>query len=206
MRRLLNAIGLPHLVSPYLLLTLTALFWASNVVLGRAVAGRIPPITLNSLRWAIALAIMAPVALGQLRGKAHLVREWLVPLVILAIPTVAIYNSFIYLGTHTTTAANAGLIVGTASIAGENKIVTVYHGRDSLLATAQRAGLALAHEQRLWIDQPTAVKVFGSDSVKCLPKDPIYWMLVLKRNVVCDRDLSARLDSARAAQVTLNQG
>jgi drug/metabolite transporter (DMT)-like permease len=117
MRRLLNAAGLPKAISPYALLTLAALFWGGNVVLGRAVAERIPPITLNSLRWAIALAILAPATLNQLRGKGHLIRKWFVPLVILAIPSVAIYNSFIYLGTQTTTAADAGLIVGTVPIA-----------------------------------------------------------------------------------------
>ena len=37
---------------PYLLLSLTALFWAGNVVLGRFVAGHIPPMTLSFVRWA----------------------------------------------------------------------------------------------------------------------------------------------------------
>jgi hypothetical protein len=52
--------------------------------------------------------------------------------VLLAIPSIAIYNTFIYLGTRTTTAANAGLIVGTmpivifilASLAGEEQLTT----------------------------------------------------------------------------------
>ena len=36
---------------PYLLLSLTSLFWAANVVLARYVAGHVPPITLATLRW-----------------------------------------------------------------------------------------------------------------------------------------------------------
>jgi drug/metabolite transporter (DMT)-like permease len=105
------------LLHPYLLLILVALFWASNVVLGRGIAGRIPPVTLNTLRWAIALAILLPLAWPQLVGSRKIIRTYAWQLVLLAVPSVAIYNTFIYLGTRTTTAANAGLIVGAMPIA-----------------------------------------------------------------------------------------
>src|SRR5215472_8750807 len=102
---------------PYTLLTLAALFWAGNVVLARDVAGRIPPVTLNSLRWAIALLVLMPIAWPQLVGKGKIVWAHWRQLLLLAVPSVTIYNTFIYLGTRTTTAANAGLIVGTMPIA-----------------------------------------------------------------------------------------
>lgn len=102
---------------PYTLLTLAALFWAGNVVLGRDVAGRIPPVTLNSLRWAIALLVLMPIAWPQLVGKGKIVWAHWGQLLLLAVPSVTIYNTFIYLGTRTTTATNAGLIVGTMPIA-----------------------------------------------------------------------------------------
>jgi SAM-dependent methyltransferase len=73
---------------------------------------------------------------------------------------------------------------------GENEVLTVYHARDSVLAAARCAGLALAHEQDFWIDEPTAVAVFGPLSIKRLPKNPIYWMLVLKRNIPCSTELA----------------
>lgn len=47
---------------PYLLLTLTPLFWAGNAVAGRAVAGHFPPITLSILRWTTAFLIALPFA------------------------------------------------------------------------------------------------------------------------------------------------
>jgi len=106
--------GITH---PYTLLTLAALFWAGNVVLGRDVAGRIPPVTLNSLRWAIALLVLMPIAWPQLVGKGKIVWAHWKQLLLLAVPSVTIYNTFIYLGTRTTTATNAGLIVGTMPIA-----------------------------------------------------------------------------------------
>ena len=119
-------------VHPYLLLIFVALFWAGNVVLGRGVSGIIPPVTLNVFRWAIALAVLLPLAWPQLAGKGQVIRQHLPELVLLAIPSIAIYNTFIYIGTRTTTAANAGLIVGTmpivilvlASLAGEERLTT----------------------------------------------------------------------------------
>jgi len=36
---------------PYLLLSLTSLFWAGNTVLGRFIVGHVPPITLTTIRW-----------------------------------------------------------------------------------------------------------------------------------------------------------
>src|ERR1700694_3214983 len=36
---------------PYLLLSLTSLFWAGNIVLARHVGDHVPPITLTTIRW-----------------------------------------------------------------------------------------------------------------------------------------------------------
>ena len=41
---------------PYLLLSLTALFWAGNIVSARYAAGQIPPVTIAVIRWAGAFA------------------------------------------------------------------------------------------------------------------------------------------------------
>src|SRR5215471_14360025 len=78
---------------PYLLLTLAALFWAGNVVLGRAISQAIPPITLNVLRWTIAFGLLMPIAWPQLAGKSQVVREHFVELLVLAVPSIAIYNT-----------------------------------------------------------------------------------------------------------------
>ncbi|KAB2865972.1 MAG: EamA family transporter, partial [Bauldia sp.] len=47
---------------PYLLLSLASLFWAINVVLGRYIAGTIPPATLAQVRWGGAGVIVAVIA------------------------------------------------------------------------------------------------------------------------------------------------
>ncbi|WP_283806872.1 EamA family transporter [Bradyrhizobium canariense] len=45
---------------PYLLLSLTSLFWAGNIVLGRYVAGHVPPMTLSCVRWIGAFLMLLP--------------------------------------------------------------------------------------------------------------------------------------------------
>ena len=54
----------------YLLLSFMALCWAGNQVLGRAVAGHIPPIAYSFLRWSLATVIVLPFALPHVR------RDW----------------------------------------------------------------------------------------------------------------------------------
>ena len=43
--------------STLLFLVLPPLLWASNAIVGRLAAGAIPPITLNFLRWVVAILV-----------------------------------------------------------------------------------------------------------------------------------------------------
>src|ERR1700674_1154621 len=58
----------------YLLLSFMALCWAGNQVLGRAVAGHIPPIAYSFLRWSLATVIVLPFALPHVRRDWPVVR------------------------------------------------------------------------------------------------------------------------------------
>ena len=55
---------------PYLLLSLTSLFWAGNIVLARHVAGHVPPMTLSCVRWIGSFLILLPFA------WPHLKHDW----------------------------------------------------------------------------------------------------------------------------------
>ena len=48
---------------PYLLLSLTSLFWAANIVLARHVGSHVPPVTLTTIRWFGVFLILLPFAL-----------------------------------------------------------------------------------------------------------------------------------------------
>jgi drug/metabolite transporter (DMT)-like permease len=97
----------PH---PFLLLTLTALFWAGNFVIGRAMKNSIPPISLAFWRWTLALGILLPFSLPHLRAEWPLVRQNLRWLVLFGVLGVACFNTFVYIGLHSTTATNALII------------------------------------------------------------------------------------------------
>jgi SAM-dependent methyltransferase len=65
---------------------------------------------------------------------------------------------------------------------GENYVVTVYHSRLNVIQAAEDAGLELADEQDLWIEQEAAVRIFGPQGIRKMPSRPIYWMLSLKKS------------------------
>lgn len=99
-----------RVANPYLLLTLAALFWSSNMVLGRAFRGEIPPLTLAFWRWIVALACTLPFALPHLKQQWPLLRRGWRPLLLLGALGIGGYNTFAYLGLQHTTATNAALL------------------------------------------------------------------------------------------------
>lgn len=98
------------LQNPYLLLTLSVFFWSGNFVIARAVAGDIPPIALSFWRWAVASLIILPWVVGPLRRQWWLLRRNLPRMLVLALLSVAAFNTLVYLGLQTTTAINGLLL------------------------------------------------------------------------------------------------
>src|SRR3954453_7902099 len=95
--------------SPYLLLTLTALFWAANWVIGRAMRNDMPPIAMGFWRWSLALLILLPVAAPELRRKWHVVRTNWLTLTLLGLLGAVAFNTLIYVGLQYTEATNGVL-------------------------------------------------------------------------------------------------
>lgn len=96
--------------NPYLLLTLTALFWSGNMVVGRGVHEAVPPFALAFWRWTLALACVAPLALPHLRTQWPVVRRHWKALVVLGLLGVGGFNTLVYIGLHSTTATNAAIL------------------------------------------------------------------------------------------------
>ena len=95
---------------PYILLTLTTLFWSGNMVVGRAIRDDVPPLSLAFWRWAIALALTLPLALPHLRTQwPQLKRSWRA-VVLLGLLGVGGYNTLAYVALQTTDATNAVLL------------------------------------------------------------------------------------------------
>jgi drug/metabolite transporter (DMT)-like permease len=101
-------------VSPYLLLTLTVLFWASNWVVSRAIRNDIPPIALAFWRWAIASLALLPFAWQPTLRQWPLIRAHWRALTVLAITGIGLCNALGYWGVQYTTATN-GVLLNSAT-------------------------------------------------------------------------------------------
>jgi drug/metabolite transporter (DMT)-like permease len=126
---------------PYILLSLTSLFWAGNVVLGRFVAGHIPPVTLSFVRWSGAFAILLPFAFR------HLIRDWpairahAALLSFLALTGFSVYNTMAYYGLQYTTAINGLLLQSVAPLFVAMWTFTLFRDR---LTLRQAAGICVS--------------------------------------------------------------
>ncbi len=101
---------------PYVLLSLTSLFWAINIVLGRFIAGTIPPVTLAWVRWMGAAIIILPFAVPYIRRDWPVIRANLGILTLLSLTGVTLYNTIAYIGLTYTQALNALLLQSTGPV------------------------------------------------------------------------------------------
>ncbi|WP_341678332.1 DMT family transporter [Niveibacterium sp. SC-1] len=95
---------------PYLLLTLTVLFWSGNWVVGRGFRGEVPPVALAFWRWTIAFACTLPFAWPHRRQIGSALRAHAGILVLLGVLGIAGYNTLTYIGLRSTTATNGVLL------------------------------------------------------------------------------------------------
>lgn len=97
-------------VSPYVLLTLTMLFWGGNTVFARGVAAEVPPMNLSFWRWTVALVVLLPFGLRPMwEQRALYLRHWKI-VTLLAVLSVTMFNSFLYHAVQYTPALNAILV------------------------------------------------------------------------------------------------
>jgi drug/metabolite transporter (DMT)-like permease len=96
--------------SAWSLLVLANLFWAGNIVLGRGLAGHVPPITLAYCRWTGAFLIAAGFAWKHLQRDWPVLRRRWRQMLLLAATGIASYNTMSYIGLTGTTALNVLLL------------------------------------------------------------------------------------------------
>lgn len=90
----------------YLLLTLTAVFWAGNAIAGKLAAGVVTPVTLTFMRWLIASVLIVFLARAQLRRDLRtLRRHWLLVFLLGGLGFAA-FNLLLYGALNHTSAIN----------------------------------------------------------------------------------------------------
>lgn len=98
---------------PYLLLSLTSLFWGGNIVIGRYAAGHVPPLALSFIRWTIAFFIVIGFAWPYLKRDWPTIRKHLGIMLLLTLLGIAIYNFLAYWALQHTQAINALLLTSS---------------------------------------------------------------------------------------------
>jgi drug/metabolite transporter (DMT)-like permease len=101
---------------PYLLLSLTSLFWAANIVLARFVAGHVPPMTLSCVRWIGAFLMLLPFAWPHLKRDWPALRSHMPLMLVLSATGFAFNNALSYWALQYTEALNALLIQSSAPL------------------------------------------------------------------------------------------
>ena len=101
---------------PYLLLSITAMCWAGNAIVGRLAAGHIPPVTLSFLRWSLAFLLILPFAWKHLIQDWAAIRGRLGIMIVLSITGIGAFNTLQYWALEHTQALNTLLLQSAAPL------------------------------------------------------------------------------------------
>ena len=101
----------------YLFLTLAALFWSGNFIVGKAASTyEIPPFSLNFYRWFFAFLILFPFTYKEVINKKDYIFENLGLFIILGITSITIFNSIVYYSLYYTQVISGILMISTIPV------------------------------------------------------------------------------------------
>ena len=101
----------------YLFLTLAALFWSGNFIVGKAASTyEIPPFSLNFYRWFFAFLILFPFTYKEVINKKDYVFKNLGLFIILGITSITIFNSIVYYSLYYTQVISGILMISTIPV------------------------------------------------------------------------------------------
>ena len=98
-----------------LMLIVPPLLWAGNAIVGRMVHAMVPPITLNFLRWAIAMLILLPLAYRIYRPASGLWQNWR-RFSVLGLLGIGMYNALQYLALQSSSPINVTLVAASMPV------------------------------------------------------------------------------------------
>ena len=98
-----------------ILAVITTIIWSGNYVIARGISMEVPPVSLAFYRWALASVCIAPLAFKKFNQEKQIIFQNKQYLFWTALTGVTIFNTFIYLAGHYTSAINLALIGTTTS-------------------------------------------------------------------------------------------
>ena len=93
-------------------LTLAALFWSGNFIIGKfATLYEVPPLTLNFLRWVMVWFILIPFTIKEILSKKNYIKENIFVIGVMGILSISTFNSVVYFALNFTQVINAVLML-----------------------------------------------------------------------------------------------
>lgn len=94
----------------YIFIILSIVNWSGNFVASRGMAGIAEPAVLTLMRWGLATAVFAPFGLASFWRERAAIRKLFLPLSVIALCGVSLYDTLIFLAGQTSEALNMSLI------------------------------------------------------------------------------------------------
>jgi drug/metabolite transporter (DMT)-like permease len=94
---------------------LATLIWSGNFIVARGVIQEIPPVSLAFYRWFFASLILLPFVYKQFINEWRIIKQSWRYIFWVSLTGIALFNTFVYVGGHYTSAINLALIGTTSS-------------------------------------------------------------------------------------------
>jgi drug/metabolite transporter (DMT)-like permease len=129
------------IASPYALLAFASLCWSGNHVVGRAIAGHVPPIGISMLRWLLPSIVLWFVARRHYRKDWPLIRQHWRIMLCLGLTGGALFSALQYVGLQYTGALNVSVLNSLTPVLIVAAGALIFRDR---IAFVQVAGIALS--------------------------------------------------------------
>jgi len=101
----------------YIMLTLCALFWSGNFIVGKfATLYEVPPFTLNFFRWLIVWIILIPFTFRDLLKNIQTIKKNFYSILLMSVTSISIFNSVVYYSLNFTQVLNGALMISTIPV------------------------------------------------------------------------------------------
>ncbi|MBN8836048.1 MAG: DMT family transporter [Sphingobacteriia bacterium] len=99
----------------FLFALITVVIWSGNYVIARGIAQQVPPISLAFFRWGTATLVILPLGFKKMFAEIKIAASNKTYFFFSALTGVSLFNTFIYVAGHYSTAINLVLLATTAS-------------------------------------------------------------------------------------------
>ncbi|MGE0699503.1 MAG: DMT family transporter [Hyphomicrobiaceae bacterium] len=99
-----------------LMTAFASLLWSGNHIVGRAIAGQVPPLATGSIRWIVPALLLAPFVGPHLRRDWPEIRRTWPTLLVLSLVGGATFGTLQYVGLTYTTALNVSVLNSVAPV------------------------------------------------------------------------------------------